>query len=223
MKEDTVIKDKAFGVISLSKCFNGAKNRLFMSSIEDNMTSIRIRISGAEQIINEFGEERVYHDGLPIVEIEMSATQFSEFLLSTKPNGDGTPCTIRRIGKDIIPPISPLAQNKRERLQGFYKQKMKEATEKLMGSQKRVEELMAKKYLTQDEKNEINGIFGMIKMELSANFPFWLEMFDESMGKITTECKQEIDSMFQALVTKTGLESLQKMNNPLAIESKEEE
>lgn len=220
MKEN-VMKEKAFGIISLSKMFNGGGRKLFMSSI-DNPTSVVIRISQAEYIVNEFGEEKVYHDGLPIIEVELSASQFSEFLLNNV--SEGTPCTIRKIQGENIPLIPTTVENQKDRLKNFYKNKIKENLGKFMDKRERVKELMSKKYLTQEEKNEINDIFGSLKQELSSNIPFWLDMFEEGMDKIVNECKKEIDSAFQTLITKTGIEALKQNNvSPIQIENKEEE
>lgn len=213
------MKHKSFGKISVSKCYTAGKHRLFGSDI-DNPSFIVLQISPAElEIDNITGEERIHQDGIPYIEVEMSSLQFADMIMNHNVN-DGVPCTIKRVGGEAIPNFAEVAKSKGERLQDFYKDKMKNFAQTFIKEGNRVKELMQKKYLTIEEKEEVTNLVDSLQSNLKNNFPFYLEMFQEQTSKVVLQAKTELDSILQQIINAKGIEALKEQSGSNLIENK---
>jgi hypothetical protein len=101
MEDETIEKQHpSFGVVSLSRA-HGTNHSLFGSSITHNnfiILSIKRAI-----LKRNLSHDWIMPDGhAPIVEVEMSATQFAEAITSFN-KGEGSPCTITYVDGKQIP------------------------------------------------------------------------------------------------------------------------
>lgn len=195
-------KHKSFGKISINRCYAGNKHRLFGSDI-DNPSFITLTISPAELEIDDItGEERIHQDGISYIEVEMSSLQFADMIMNHNVN-DGVPCTIRRIGGEYIQNFGKeTPKGKGERLQDFYREKMTNFAQTFDDKSNKIKELLKKKYLTIEEKEEVSRLIDSLQSNLKSNFPFYLEMFQEQTSKVILQAKTELDSVLLCKVTR---------------------
>lgn len=157
-----------------------------------------------------------------IIEVDMSAAQFAE-LLTTANVGLGVPCTIRYVNNEKIedPPEIP---QEIEKVRTHFKTRMKEATEDLKVNQKRVQELLEKKSLSQADRREILESITAVRRHLEANTPFYLEMFEEAAERVVGHAKAEIDAFVTHNVFVEGVKAIrERMTEPEVAQLKGEE
>lgn len=210
----------AFGLLSINKCFGAGGNQLFGSDIE-NPSYVEIEIRPAEVEVDEItGEERICASSrMPFIRVNMSNLQFADAIFNHNIN-DGVPCTIIYKDNQLVEKLPKRIESKGERLQTFFKQRMRKMAEQYIQDSERVKELMDKKYLTQDEKKEISNIFEGLQRNLKNNIPYWIDLFQEATEKTILQAKTELDGILTNVIHKKGLEALgiEKLDNPLAIE-----
>jgi hypothetical protein len=96
----------SFGLIGVSRVTSNG-TRMFGSAI-DHSSFIEVTVAHAE-LIRSPGYDRYVRKGIPLVRLRMSAAQYAE-LLTTMNCGDGVPCTLTRLGNEMIPEAAPSKQ-----------------------------------------------------------------------------------------------------------------
>jgi len=201
---------------------NGYKRSLFGSSIEhSNVIIMEVKHADIERGLNR---DWVYGKS-PIVEIEMSYSQFAEAITSFG-QGNGIPCTIRYTEKDgKIPPCDFVS--KREQFTGEFKEQTDKAMEKSKELINEVAELFSsKKTLTKADKENILKKLNMLNYDIGSNIGFIADQFNEQMDKTVMEAKGEIESFCQNKINAIASASLVehrdeflKLENPVDIEN----
>ena len=201
---------------------NGYKRSLFGSSIEhSNVIIMELKHADIERGLNR---DWVYGKS-PIVEIEMSYSQFAEAITSFG-QGNGIPCTIRYTEKDgKIPPCDFVS--KREQFTGEFKEQTDKAMEKSKELINEVAELFSsKKTLTKADKENILKKLNMLNYDIGSNIGFIADQFNEQMDKTVMEAKGEIESFCQNKINAIASASLVehrdeflKLENPVDIEN----
>lgn len=203
----------SYGMVGISRVSIGgsAKMRLFGSSLDRHYSTIRLRIHEAERI-HSLGQDR-FHARRCVVEIEMSAAQFAEFV--TTPNvGDGVPCTIRYVNNERIadPPDGPRVEAEMVR-EGFDENVRKVAArlDALMKMAAKLEKVAP----SAADRKEIAHEIRMARQEIASNLPFMLNQFEEATTRITTAAKAEVEAFVTHAVLSTGLDTLKKLRAPI--------
>ena len=198
-------RHESFGKISLSKC--SGHPTLFCSDINPNYF-FTLTVHHACVSTNSIsGEEHVSAEGAPVVRINMSTHQLMELLLKQNLD-DGVPCTLEVInGKSITPPPDEIA-NKRERMEKFFKDKIKGDLDEIKQQRNKVAELLEKKSLSKTDRNEINNVFSSLLANLQNNYPFYLELFSNGMDELKVKAKSEINAMIHGIAEQVGAEQL---------------
>jgi len=180
--------------------------RLFGSSIDKHLTTIRLSIYEGEM------EHRLSGDhcsgGAKIIEVELSATQFSE-LLTTMNMGHGVPCTIKfQQGEGGIE-SPPDLKNEAERIRDGFEEKMQDLGPVI---DERIDNIMnaLPKSLKASTRREIEIQLGCIRQELLSNAPFALEQFNRATDRVVATAKGEVEAFVTHAVVTTGLEELQR-------------
>lgn len=199
---------ESYGLVQFSRVSHGpGKTRLFGSAIRDHHTTICLSVSRGE-VTHDLGRDW-YFGNEELIEVELSAHQFSELLTSMN-SGPGVPCTIRRLNnKRVEDP--PFREVEMEQVSLAFQQRMKEKTVEF---NKRISELQQRLSepgpIKASEKNKISESLGMIQQELSANVPFAMETYEEATDKIKVAAKAEVDAFVSHAIHAIGVKTLRE-------------
>jgi hypothetical protein len=202
-KDNTTTKHESFGLAGFSRITSSQGTNLFGSSIQHNNTIV-FRLQHAK--VDRHLEQDWYHtDGsTPIVEIEMSQTQFAEMITSMN-MGDGVPVTIRHVQGSKIEP-SPY-RNKRAMHAQEFKQTMQVFEQTVKETSGKLLEMISK--LPKKDQDQASRLVSQILQEIGSNIPFYEEQFQRQMDRTVKEAKGEVEAFIQNRTTSAGLKLLQ--------------
>lgn len=205
----------SYGTISWSRVTGGSseKTHLFQSDL-DHHDTIVVRVAHAS-LDRGLGNDWV-HSRDTIVEVEMSPSQFTQFL--TAPNsGDRVPCTIRVTEKD-----GQIERKFKDTRYAKYKAEMEddlvELREKIDGIMSFAESLEAGKTVKKGEYKALVGQLAMLKQHVYSNIPFMKEQAHRHMSKVVEEGKVAIEAYIDGRLRDAGLEHLQSSAPELHLE-----
>lgn len=211
----------AYGTILFNRSRGSWKRPLFGSSIEhNNVITMEVRHASIERGLNNdwiSGEK-------PIVEIEMSYSQFAEAITSFG-QGSGIPCTIRYTEKDgKIPECDFIS--KRKQFEDEFKEKRDEAFAESQQLIQDVADLFSqKKNIGKADRENIIKKLQSLSREIGSNMDFVYNQFNEQMDKTVMEAKGEIEAFCQNKITSIAnaemmehREEFFKLENPVDIE-----
>lgn len=98
LSEETVEKHESYGMVSINRTSSGGT--YLFGSIMNHHSFITLTIKHAK-VRRHLAQDWYSADSLPIVEIELSHTQFAE-LITSPGIGDGVPCTIRGLNGKLL-------------------------------------------------------------------------------------------------------------------------
>lgn len=191
----------SFGLLQICRV-SGNPGPLFGSSI-DHQYTIRLRLHRA--VTQRSLNSTWYYDtGGPLVEVEMSSTQWAEAISNM--NTTGTPCTIRSVDGERMedPPVT----NEREKVRDEFRNRMSELSKKFSEDIGAIGELLQKKSLGKADRESIMWLLGRIQTELGSNVPFVHKMFDEAVDKTVAEAKGEVEAWLMHTVVTAGRQAL---------------
>jgi hypothetical protein len=187
MDDEKITKHESYGCISMSTNFGGDKS-LFGSSIPHS-EYISIRINEAED--HRYLNQNTHVPKRELIEINMSKTQFAEFITSMG-KGTGVPCTITRVnGEKREPcPFTPKAEVHRQEFEAHLDDIKKEMDEAIA----KTHELFAKKTLNKSDKESLLRALEHLRTQVISNSGYQVQMFNEQMDKTLFEAKAELEA-----------------------------
>lgn len=198
----------SFGLISIHR-FTGGKQKLFGSALHGHVTKMSLTIKEAIRY-HGLSEDR-YHGGKQIIEVTMSAEQFTQ-LITTMNTGPGVPCTIdwvRDVGKVEEAPDDELEV---ERVQHGFSRNLGVFLKTVKKRSREIEDILAKKTVNKGDRASIRSTLMLIVQEIESNLPFAIDQFNEATGRIVTAAKSEVDAFVTAAITQTGLQGLKDIS-----------
>lgn len=212
-------KHPSYGILNIFRS-SGSPQSLFGSSIEHSQT-ITFSISEGSRVrdLNRYW----YHTEEPLVEIEMSPTQFIDAI--THMNGEGVPVTIRKVGRErrIHKPHSSIKKLIQKEFDKDLKEIMDKSTQAL---EKLNDSLKTPSPRKADIREAISRLTSVIQ-DIKSNLPFVNTSFHKQMDKTITEAKGEIEAAFSdriyALGSKVLIQQLEEglIKSPPLIEEHE--
>lgn len=204
MKIDGERKEhESYGLISLSR-ISGRGEPLFGSSIRHSEV-LRLRISRG--VMNRDLSRDWYHERDDIVEVDMSNSQFAEFV-TTHNRGCGIPCTIRYVNGERVE--DPPFDDKREQFRQEFKEHAATVARRLDELHAFAESLREKPTVTKTERAELVERIRMARQEVASNMPFMATQFDVQMDKSIKEAKGEIEAFALRRVVTAGIAAIEK-------------
>jgi hypothetical protein len=202
----------SFGTISVSRGTSSGKMNLFNASIQQNHF-ILIEIQRAALYRNVY-HDSVLPEGIPIVRLYMSPSQFADLI--TSPNTGGTPCTLVNVNGVRMP--EPEYVNKRVQLDDDFKKKMDEVASISNEFYTKIQEILMKPSIGKNDRKEIIKLLDMMNAQITSHVPFIKKTFTEQMDKTATEAKFEVTQFIEEKLKRLGLE---KFKDQLLLDSKE--
>lgn len=196
----------AYGVVAFNRV-QGSPGPMFGSSLPQHGTFIRLVIRQAQRK-HDLGEDWIMGKGRSLIEVWLSAAQFSE-LLTTMNIGDGVPCTIKRFDGAEVPNMPDDEQTIAERVYEAAQVKMDLFAEETRAelAQARAA-LLAKGSISVKARNEIVSTLDKILREADANLPYAVRSFQRAVEKTSAQAKAELDALVSHTITVKGLEAL---------------
>lgn len=205
INDENRTEHESFGIAGFSRSSRGGDGTtLFGSSIKHNNT-ITFKVFHAEHLRRHHEDRFHAKDRTPIVEIEMSQTQFADMITSMN-IGDGSPVTIRRIQEKRMGDCPH--ENKRMQHSKEFKDRMVEFGNSLTQTKADIYSMLEKRLPKKDQHDLKNMLDGMIQ-EIRSNIPFFENQFAEQMDKTVTEAKGEVEAFITNKIMSTGLNALQ--------------
>jgi hypothetical protein len=141
------------------------------------------------------------------VEISLSEAQWAR-LVSSAGNGEGTPCTISRIGGALVPDCPE--QVEIEKFHEDTAKLMSKAAENLESAIRSVQAILEKPSVTKAERKELLGRLLTARAHLADGLPFVATQLRERMEHIVSEGKTEIEAFFQRTMERLGARQLRE-------------
>lgn len=202
---------KSFGVITISKIY-GNETALFGSSIK-HRNYIRVEVKNAK-IERKYHSDYIHSVGIPILEFNLSLTQYAEMLAHLN-QGTGTPITIKRIGKDEIEqcPFESKQDTFNKELKTTIKDTQIQSENMVAG----ISKILEKKSLGKKDKEEILTLISQLKMQIEQNLPYIQKTLAKQMDKTVLEAKGEIEGFIIEKAKLAGI-GIKKDERPILLE-----
>ncbi len=201
--EEKVETHESFGMLRISRTQGGNFN-LFGSDIQHHNT-IELSVTRGER---HRSLNRDWNTGhlLPLVTVRMSEVQFAQAITSLN-MGSGVPCTVTDILGEVMERCPE--RTKMQEVHGEFRDSMKKIGAKITSLQDAVTEVLeAKGGLKAGEKKELAGKMASLLQDIESNVPFMAEQFTETVDRIMTEAKGEIEAHATGTVQRLGLKAL---------------
>lgn len=213
MKDTEIIKHESFGLLGFSRGSRGGEGtNLFGSSIlHGNTITMTVQRATVNRSLNQdwYSADR----GFPIVEVEMSQTQFAEIITSMN-MGDGFPVTIRKVDGKRTEDCP--YENKRMQHASEFKETMQKLGVSLRDTEKKLLTTIEK--LPKKDQESAKSLLRMLIQEIDSNIPFYEKQFERQMNKTVTEAKGEVEAFIQTKITTAGLAALKGENmSPISL------
>ena len=210
-RDSEIIKEHpSFGMISLSRRQSASGVVLFGSSIQHRET-MTLTISKAS--VDRNLSREWYHNREEVVEVEMSSSQFAEFI--TSPNTSGVPCTLKHVERKMIP--EPPYESKKDMFSKEFENTMKNISTNMLENIDVLKSILSKKSINKGDKDEILDLFNEITSPLKNTIPFIETSFVEQMDRTVTEAKGEIESFISRRISEEGRKALLGKNGEILL------
>ena len=201
-------KHESYGMIGITHTTCGGA-ALFGSSIKhDRMITLRIKRASVERSLHK----EWYYGYEPIVEVQLSASQFAQFI--TTPNvGEGVPCTIKYVeGKRMEePPYRGQNEIFNDELQEKFNKALSDTDDLIRDAN---DMLDSKGPMKVADKKKLLGKLNGLVQHIKSNMPFLHKQFTRSMDKTVTAAKAEIEEFYTSTIMKLGKKALEEGNKP---------
>ena len=204
--EDKETIHQSFGLISVSRMSCSPPVNLFDSQTKHGHL-IRLSISQARRIHNEETHDSFNMDNEKIVVVNMSESQYAHMVSSINV-GAGTPCTITRVGTEMIedcPQDETAAEYRKEALDGC---------QDILSRMELVQKLVAqasekKSAMNKEEKWDLKMACQSAISEITSNLPFLIQSLQERMESIVNSAKTDIETHYMQAIQSAGLNALE--------------
>lgn len=205
LSEHTTETHPSFGMVGINRA--SSNGTFLFGSIQEHRSFITLTIKHAE-VSRHLANDWYHATSVPIIEIEMSHTQFAE-LITSPGIGDGVPCTIRGLDGKLVeacpPPTSVISK---------FSDDLKKTTAETVNVLKQLSQQLSQALLPGQKplnKTELKALLEQIQsalMSVTDSIPFVEKSFHEEMEEQTNKAIGELEAVASHIVHKLGLEAL---------------
>jgi hypothetical protein len=206
-----VYNHEAFGTIKMTTPTGGDKT-LFGSDIYHNQrVSISIQRARLDRHLNN---DWIHSELMPLVEIEMSHSQFAQFITSSG-NGSGTPVTLR-----YAPPVGAAcaemaAIKKIETKADMFRREIKDIAkrqlEKISKQVEQLGEMIESGKMSKKELREIHNSLTWAVGNAPGDMQYVVGKAEEALEKATAHSKIEVEAYIDGAVRRVGIDAARSM------------
>jgi len=197
LEDSVVFNHPSYAIIGLSR-ITGTRS-LFNSPFA-HQGFMRLRIGRAEKH-RHLSNDWIHSLGQPLIEVDLSYSQFAEFLTSAN-IGDGVPCTINRFQGQGVP--EPEIENYFE----TFKTERDVTIQKCSDAFNALDALIGSLNISKKAQGELYAAAKTARRAITDSIPFIEDQFVEHMEGVTAKAKVEIASYGNAVVHQLGLAAL---------------
>lgn len=204
MENEKIYTHPSYGQLEINRVQAAMPHPLYGSSIEHRDT-IRIRLytSTMKRMLNNDW----HHTGKALFEIEMSQSQWAEFVCAAGLGG-GIPCTIRYIqGEEIEEP--PFI-SKRAEFDEEFNDSLDKLTMQIKDAIREADSLLEKPTVTKGDRKKIRELLYFAAQNLKSNLPFIKKSFTTQMDKTVVEAKGELEAYQMHRITRAAQQLVEK-------------
>ncbi len=183
-------------------------------SIATHHSFITLTVKKAERV-RHLAQDWYHADSLPIVEIEMSHSQFAE-LITSPGIGEGVPCTIRGLNGKLVEKCPPP-----ENMDSKYSGDLEKTTKETVRTLTQLAQQLGQSLLPGEKtlnKSELKALLGQIQsalMSITDSIPFIEKQFGEEMETQRDKMIGELEAVANHIIHQTGLNALAEANKSL--------
>lgn len=215
---ETIQSHPAFGLVKTSRVHTTGI-RLFDSEL-DHHEYIVVGIYEAEMVIGEDipTPRRSSERRRPIVEFQLSQAQWAA-MVSSFGVGDGVPCTIsyRSWGQTERLPSITEQKSVRDKFESQIETTTAKEIEKIKDEVARLGDLVKKGRAGKRELEDVYTSLRAITVNLPSNLSFATKLMQESMDKIVSSGKAEVEAYISGAAMRAGMIELCEKQNDLDI------
>jgi hypothetical protein len=201
----------AFGTISMT-VRTGGSGVLFGSDVIHNQT-VCISIQRAE-LTRNLSNDWIHDEIMPIIEIHLSHSQFSEFITS-QGRGEGTPCTITHAPERGTKTHSMPGINKIETKAETFRREIHESThsqlDKLRADVAAIGKELESPSLSKKRMKELHRNLEIVMGNMPSNMAFVVEQCEEALEKATTSAKIEVEAFIGQAINRLGMDAAKQI------------
>lgn len=209
LSEETIIKHESFGMVGINR--SQSSGTYLFGSIMNHHSFITLTIKHAS-VRRMLSGDWYSAESLPIVEIEMSHTQFAE-LITSPGIGDGVPCTIRGLDGKLLEECPPPQE-----MTSKFAEDLKKTTASTVAQLKDLTQQLGEALLPGNKalsKTELKTLLQGMKSAIQSmtdSIPYIEQSFGETMEEEKNKAKGEMEAVATHLILKTGLNALAQAN-----------
>lgn len=192
--EEKKYEHPSYGQLEVVRTYSSGATALYGSSIKHSNT-IRLRLYGS-YMKRDLNQNWYHNNGLKF-EVEMSPTQWAEFISSINMGG-GVPCTIKFDKQGRVE--SPPDFHTRDTFDSEFRNSISHASKGITNTIKETKEIFSKKSLNKADKEAILSNLYQIERTLKDTIPFIQESFGEAMNQTVHEAKGELEGWITSKV-----------------------
>jgi hypothetical protein len=198
-------KHESYGMVLINRS-QSSGTHLF-GSIATHNSFITLQISRGE-VTRHLANDWYHADSLPLIEIEMSHSQFAE-LITSPGIGSGTPCTIRAYDGKMVercPAPEPVISK--------FDNDLKETTNELVGDLRQQIQHLEQALLPGEKglnKTQLKELLSGIKRSfqtITDSIPFIEQNFHEEMEVQTDKMVGELEAVAGHMIHRLGMDAL---------------
>lgn len=209
LSDETREKHESYGMVGINRS-QSSGTHLF-GSIATHHSFITLTIKKAE-VVRHLAQDWYHASSSPIVEIEMSHSQFAE-LITSPGVGDGVPCTIRGLNGKLMEDCPPP-----ESMESKFSEDLKKTTKETVAGLKQLSEQLSQALLPGEKtlnKTELKALLSQIQSALSSitdAIPFVEQQFNEEMEARRDKMIGEAEAVITHALVNLGKEALATKN-----------
>lgn len=209
LNDQIVDEHESFGMVGINRT-SSSGTHLFGSIMKHN-SFITLTIKKASRR-RSLSNDWYSAESSPLIEIEMSHTQFGE-LITSPGIGDGVPCTIRAYGHKMVEECP-----EPEAVTSKFADDLKRTTVETVKQLKDLTQQLGQALLPGEKtlnKTELKALLGGLQsalMSVTDSIPFIEQSFHEEMEEQQNKAFGEIEAVANHLIHKTGLNALARAN-----------
>ncbi len=202
-------KHRSWGYLRLSTC-QGGQGDVFMSDTQ-HQHRVRLTVGPAEMLVMEAGDRHHATTGIPFAEVEVTEADLGR-LISRNAAHSGVPCTVLRVGKEVMPICPPSTRFKE------FADEVKDKTDNVTAPLNELEAILHSLQVIVNKpgaikKGEIRQVVQDALACTSACYrtvtdtlPFYVDMLVEHMSAVVEDGKASINAHAALIASEYGLE-----------------
>lgn len=210
-------RHESFGLVGVSRLSYGpGENNMFGSHMDRHPTTFRFTVQRATRQHSNLAYDRYHSDGeaarTQLLEFEVTATQFVDLLTSLN-QGEGVPCTIRRVLGETMDDVPPDHKTERQLIRERFADEMRDVAKSVRPLTDSIEATLRKRSIGKGDREQIRSDLTQIVRVLSDHAPWVMRQFSESTDRLEIAGKAEVEAYAESVIRAAGLEHLRRLRH----------